>query len=58
MISRVFWENVAGEWKKADDGIMIPDIDTGGAESIDTDEVSFDDLSGIDIDDILADFDI
>ena len=58
MIDKAFWEKVSAEWKKADDGVKIPDIDMGGAESIDTDEVSFDDLSGIDIDDILADFDI
>lgn len=36
----------------------IPDIDTGGAAGIDTDEESFGDLSDLDLDDILSDFDI
>lgn len=58
MIDKEFWEKVSGEWKKTDDGIKIPDLNTGGAENIDPDEVSFSDLSGIDIDDILSDFDI
>lgn len=58
MIDKAFWEKVSREWKKVDDGIKIPELDTGGAEGIDPDEVSFDDLSGIDIDDILSDFDI
>ena len=58
MIDKTFWEKVSGEWKKADDGIVIPEIDTGGAEGIDTDETAFDDLSGLDIDDILSDFDL
>lgn len=58
MIDKAFWEKVSREWKKVDDGIKIPQLDTGGAEDIDPDEVSFDDLSGLDIDDILSDFDI
>ena len=58
MIDKAFWEKVSGEWKKEDDGIKIPEINTGGAEGIDPDEVPFDDLSGLDIDDILSDFDI
>lgn len=58
MIDKAFWAKVAGEWKKADDGILIPDIDTGGAAGIDPDEESFGDLSDLDLDDILSDFDI
>ena len=57
MIDKSFWENVSGEWKKSDDGLAIPELDTGGAEDINVDEDSFDDLSDIDIDDILSDFD-
>ena len=58
MINKAFWESVAGEWKKADDGIKIPEPDTGGAGDINTDEDPFGDLSGLDVDDILADFDL
>ena len=58
MINKAFWENVAGEWKKVDDGIKIPDLDTGGAGEINTNEDPFGDVSDLDIDDILADFDI
>ena len=58
MIDRAFWEKVSAEWKKTDDGIKIPEPDTGGAAEIDTDADAFGDLSGLDIDDILADFDI
>ena len=58
MIDKEFWEKVSGEWKKVDDGIIIPDLDTGDAEGIDPDEVSFNDLSDLDLDDILSDFDI
>ncbi len=58
MIDKEFWGKVSGEWKKVDDGIIIPDLDTGDAEGIDPDEVSFNDLSDLDLDDILSDFDI
>ena len=54
MIDRMFWEKIAGEWKKVDDGIKIPEVDTGGAEDINPD----DDIVDLDIDDILADFDL
>lgn len=58
MIDKAFWEKISKEWRKEDDGIIIPDLDTGGAEGINPDDVSFDDLSDLDINDILADFDI
>lgn len=58
MIECSFWEKVAKEWKKADDGIVIPEVDTGGAGDINTDEAAFGDLSDTDLDDILADFDV
>ena len=57
MIDKAFWEKVAGDWKKADDGIIIPPPDDGGAGEI-IDDDPFGDLSGLDIDDILGDFDI
>lgn len=58
MIDKAFWENVAGEWKKVDDGIMIPELDTGGAGDINTDEDPFGGITDLDMDEILADFDI
>lgn len=58
MIDKKFWEKVSREWRKTEDGIVIPKIDTGDAEAINPDEVAFDDLSGLDIDDILSDFDL
>lgn len=58
MIEKSFWEKVSREWRKTEDGIVIPKIDTGDAESINPDEVAFDDLSELDIDDILSDFDL
>ena len=57
MIDKVFWEKVSEEWKKADDGIAIPELDEGDAGSINPEEDSFGDLSDLDIDDILSDFD-
>lgn len=58
MIDKVFWEKVAAEWKKADDGIKVPIIDDGDAGKIKWDEDSFGDLSGEDLNDILSDFEI
>ena len=58
MINRAFWESVAEEWKKADDGIKIPELDTGGAGDIIIEEDPFSDISDLDMNDILADFDI
>ena len=51
MIDKTFWAKVAGEWKKADDGIDVPDIGPIGPIDPDPDDP-------IDIDDILADFDL
>ena len=58
MIDKTFWEKVAEDWKKVDDGIKIPVIDTGGAGEIKPEEDPFGDLSGLEIDNILDDFDI
>lgn len=54
MIDKEFWIKVAGEWKKADDGIETPPIDPNVFEGIGEDVVSDDS----DIDDILSEFDI
>ncbi|MGO5167876.1 hypothetical protein ACTQ4Q_07455 [Bacillota bacterium LCP21S3_D9] len=58
MINKTFWESVASEWKKPDDGIKIPELDTGGAGDINTDDDPLGDITDLDMDDILADFDI
>ena len=58
MIDKAFWAKVSKEWKKTDDGAVIPAVDIGGAGEIQPDEDPFGDLSGLDIDDILSDFDI
>lgn len=58
MINKAFWESVASEWKKADDGIKIPELDTGGAGDININDDPFGDITDLDMDDILADFDI
>ena len=55
MIDKAFWEKVADEWKKSDDGIVIPDIDTSGAEGIEDEGILFDQISDAEIDDILSD---
>ncbi len=50
MIDKKFWEKVAGEWKKADDGIDIPSIVVDPVVDWGDDEIPFDE-----IDDILSD---
>ena len=49
MINKAFWESVASEWKKADDGIKIPELDTGGAGDINTNDDPFGDFTDFDI---------
>lgn len=58
MIDKAYWSKIASQWKKQDDGIALPPIDTGGAGDIDPDEDSFGDVSDNEIDDILADLDL
>lgn len=55
MIDKAYWSRIAEEWKKKDDGIVIPKLDTGGVSDIDPDSVSFDGISDDEIDDILSD---
>lgn len=55
MIDRAYWEKIASYWKKKNDGIVIPEIDTQGAASINTDEDTFGDILNEEIDDILSD---
>ena len=55
MIDKAYWNKIAEEWKKKDDGITVPKPDTGGASAIDPEEVPFDSISDSEIDDILAD---
>lgn len=54
MIDRTFWQKVAEEWRRTDDGIKIPDI--GDIDSIDPEETDFYNISDSEIDDILKDF--
>ena len=49
MINKAFWESVAREWKKADDGIKIPELDTGGAGDINTNDDPFGDITDLDM---------
>lgn len=55
MINKKFWEKIAEEWKKPDDGIIIPKPDTGGVSDIDPDAVSFGSTTDAEINDILSD---
>ena len=55
MIDKAYWSKIAEEWKKKDDGILIPKPDTGGASGIDPDAVPFDSITDDEIDDILSD---
>ena len=58
MIDKAYWNKIASQWKKQDDGIFIPTVDTGRAGDIDPNEGSFGDISDNEIDDILADLDL
>ena len=55
MIDKKFWQMIADNWRKADDGIVIPDIQEGGVELIDPSVAKFDAEMDEEIDDILAD---
>ncbi len=57
MISKAFWGKVASEWKKADDGISIPQGDSRGAERIIHEDDTLESIRDDEIDDILKDFD-
>ena len=54
MIDKEFWIKVAGEWKKADDGIVTPPIDPKIFDGIGEDKAPDDS----EIDEILSEFDI
>lgn len=56
MIDKKFWQSVANNWRKKDDGIITPPIDPG--PPIDPDEVPFDEMTDDEIDDILSDLDL
>jgi len=55
MIDKKFWQTIADNWSKEDDGISIPEIQSGGIELIDPEAVSVDSAMDDEIDDILAD---
>lgn len=55
MIDVKFWKSVADNWRKDDDGIKIPDINTEGIDVIDPSSLLFDTGMDEEIDDILAD---
>lgn len=55
MIDKKFWQMIADNWRKADDGIVIPDIQEGGVELIDPSVAKLDAEMDEEIDDILAD---
>ena len=54
MIDNTYWSRIAKEWKKKDDGIVIPEIDSKGVSEIDPDADS-DSSFDKEIDDILSD---
>ena len=55
MIDKKFWQIIADNWSKEDDGISIPEIQSGGIELIVPEAVSVDSAMDDEIDDILAD---
>ena len=55
MSDKMYWNKIAEEWKKKDDGIDIPKIDTGKVVDVNPDEMPFDSVSDDEINDILAD---
>lgn len=55
MIDKKFWQTIADNWSKEDDGISIPEIQSEGIELIDPEAVSVDSAMDDEIDDILAD---
>ena len=55
MIDKKFWQTIADNWSKEDDGIAIPEIQKGGIELIDPSVATMDAKVDEEIDDILAD---
>ena len=55
MIDKKFWQTIADNWCKEDDGIAIPEIKSGGIELIDPSVAALDAKVDEEIDDILAD---
>ena len=55
MIDKEFWQKIADNWRKDNDGIDIPDIDTDGIDTIDPSVLSFDEELDDETEDILAD---
>ena len=55
MIDKKFWQTIADNWSKEDDGISIPEIQSGGIELINPEAASVDSAMDDEIDDILAD---
>ena len=55
MIDKKFWQIIADNWSKEDDGISIPEIQSGGIELIVPETVSVDSAMDDEIDDSLAD---
>ncbi len=55
MIDKKFWQTIADNWSKEDDGIAIPEIQKGGIELIDPSVATMDAKVDEEVDDILAD---
>lgn len=55
MIDKKFWQWVAENWRKDDDGISIPEILSEGIELIDPSTAFLDTSEDEEIDDILSD---
>ena len=55
MIDKYFWQTIADNWSKNDDGISIPEIKSSGIELIDPSVASINVKLSEEIDDILAD---
>ena len=55
MIDKKFWQTIADNWSKEDDGIAIPEIKKGGIEFIDPSVATMDAKVDEEVDDILAD---
>jgi hypothetical protein len=58
MIDKKFWQTIADNWSKEDDGISIPEIQSGGIELIDPEAVLVDSAMDDETYDILADLGI
>ena len=55
MSDKKFWQTIADNWSKEDDGIKIPEIKGEGIELIDPTVAAMDAKVDEEIDDILAD---